>query len=255
MDFQGPQEYQIPGEGWICYIKQTRITKHLQQKIQYHVNSIAIQEHWEQKGRFGRGHTHMVAWDMVEIAIQNLPTMNRKWVSKAAAKFLPYGKNMKWWKLRTEDQCPWCHQPEENKEHIIQCKDPTVTSNGESALEKLDDWLQATNTAPDLRYNIIQGLRQWQMGSLHEAGDNWWKSGTAVEQALLGWNNMLEGVISQKWQEEQMCYWKTHKSWKLSKQWMTELLKRLIMTVWDMWQHCNKALHKDTNNQQGILEA
>jgi len=34
-----------------------------------------------------------------------------------------------------------------------------------------------------------------------------------------------------------------------------ELLKRLIMTAWDMWQHCNKALHKDTTNRQGILEA
>jgi len=65
---------------------------------------------------------------------------------------------------------------------------------------------------------------------------------------------MLEGVISQKWQEEQTRYWKTHKSCKSSKQWMTELLKQLIMTAWDMWQHRNQALHEDTNNRQGILE-
>jgi len=55
---------------------------------------------------------------MAEIAIWNLPAMHRKWVSKAAANFLPYRKNMKCWKLRMEDQCPWYHQPEENKEHI-----------------------------------------------------------------------------------------------------------------------------------------
>jgi len=35
---------------------------------------------------------------------------------------------------------------------------------------------------------------------------------------------------------------------------MTELIKRLTTTVWDMWQHQNKALHKDTTNRQGILE-
>jgi len=107
----------------------------------------------------------------------------------------------------------------------------------ESTLESLKEWLKATNTAPDLRHNIIQGLQQWQAGSVHKARDNQWKSGAAVEQALLGWNNMLKGVISQKWQEEQMRYWKTCKSHKSSKQWMVESLKQLIMTAWDMWQH------------------
>jgi len=54
----------------------------------------------------------------VEIAIQNLPAPHRKWVAKAAPNFLPYGKNMKQWKLQAEDQCPQCHQAGENKEHI-----------------------------------------------------------------------------------------------------------------------------------------
>jgi len=78
-----------------------------------------------------------------------------------------------------------------------------ATSNWESALESLDEWLKATNTALDLRNNIIQGLRQWQAGSEHSNGESQWKSGAVVEQELLGWNNMLEGVISCKWQEEQ----------------------------------------------------
>jgi len=34
-----------------------------------------------------------------------------------------------------------------------------------------------------------------------------------------------------------------------------ELLKRLIMTAWDMWQHHTNALHEDATNRQGILEA
>ncbi len=59
-EFQGPRTYQIPGEGWICYIKQYRVIKNLQNKLWHHINSIAIQEHWEQKGRFSRGHTHVV---------------------------------------------------------------------------------------------------------------------------------------------------------------------------------------------------
>jgi len=36
--------------------------------------------------------------------------------------------------------------------------------------------------------------------------------------------------------------------------WTTALLARLVMTAWDMWQHCNKALHESKVNQQEILK-
>jgi len=35
---------------------------------------------------------------------------------------------------------------------------------------------------------------------------------------------------------------------------MTELLKRLIATAWDMWQHWNEALHNSETNKSKILE-
>jgi len=28
-----------------------------------------------------------------------------------------------------------------------------------------------------------------------------------------------------------------------------------MMTIWDMWQHCNKSLHKSDENRQAIVEA
>jgi len=117
------------------------------------------------------------------------------------------------------------------------------------ALAKLDNWLQATNTAPELRHNIIQGLQKWQKDSPEDKDKTMWQLGATLEQALLGWHNMLQGEeLSRKWQEEQTWYWKTHKSRKMCKRWMTKLIKRLIMTAWNMWQHCNKALHEDKGN-------
>ncbi len=32
------------------------------------------------------------------------------------------------------------------------------------------------------------------------------------------------------------------------------LLTHLLMTAWDMWNHCNKALHEEEANKQAILE-
>jgi len=64
----------------------------------------------------------------------------------------------------------------------------------------------------------------------------------------------LEGCVSLQWQEEQDRFWKAFKSRKSSKQWTTELIKCLIMTVWDMWQHRNEALHESEQNKQEIVE-
>jgi len=65
---------------------------------------------------------------------------------------------------------------------------------------------------------------------------------------------MLEGCISNKWWEQQQQHWKAYKSRKSSKQWTTELLKKLMGIAWDMWQHHNKVLHEALDNQVLILE-
>jgi len=36
---------------------------------------------------------------------------------------------------------------------------------------------------------------------------------------------------------------------------MVALLQHLMTMAWDMWQHCNKALHESDENKQAIVEA
>jgi len=76
----------------------------------------------------------------------------------------------------------------------------------------------------------------------------------AQEQDLLGWELMMEGVISRQWRETQAVYWKTYKSRKSSKWWMTVLIQKLLQIAWDMWQHQNHVLHNSKSNQSTILE-
>jgi len=54
--------------------------------------------------------------------------------------------------------------------------------------------------------------------------------------------------------EEQDIYWKAFKSQKSSKRWTIALIKHLITTAWDIWQHQNEVLHKSEQNQQDIVE-
>jgi len=34
-----------------------------------------------------------------------------------------------------------------------------------------------------------------------------------------------------------------------------ELIKKLLNMVWDMWEHCNSALHNSSNAWQQIVES
>jgi len=95
------------------------------------------------------------------------------------------------------------------KHHIFQCQAIKSKQQWETALQGLDDWLQVQNTHPGIRQEIIKGLCQWQTGSVNTKN---LMTTAAQEQSLLGWDMMMEGVISTKWQETQAMYWKVHKS-------------------------------------------
>jgi len=64
----------------------------------------------------------------------------------------------------------------------------------------------------------------------------------------------MEGYLLVWWCEEQDIYWKALKSRKSSKWWTTALLKWLMLMAWDMWNQCNKVLHKSECNKQEIVE-
>jgi len=183
-----------------------------------------------------------------------LPVAKQQWVSKAATKFLLDGTNMRRWGLRSQAKCPRCPCPVEDRDHIFRCPAESAIKQWEKTLEELDTWLKSTQTHPQLRKDIIEGLRQWHdqtsgcrqivIGSM---------AGQLQDQ--IGWGLALEGCIAKGWRKEQEAYWKGFKSRRSSRRWTIALLTRLMMMAWDMWEHQNKALHEVEENRQIILEA
>jgi len=93
------QPYCIPYKGWICYLEGTHITKNLTETLWKHLNGPILLNHWAATHRYRVGAEKTFDWDMAEKAINSMPKTKQQWVSKWAAKFLPYGKNMQCWKL------------------------------------------------------------------------------------------------------------------------------------------------------------
>jgi len=251
----GPHEQlrHIPYEGWSCLIEGKRITKHLTETLRQYLTGGPLLNHWAMRQRFKPGTETQIDWNMTAKAMRALPRAKQIWISKYSARFLPYGTNMTHWQLGSQAKCPRCPCHKEDKEHVLRCPAESAVAEWKKALEQLDNWMQATKTNPQLRQDILAGLRRWHDEEANTAGQTE-DSEPSIIQASIGWGLALEGCVAMRWREEQDNFWKACKSRKSSKRWTTALITRLMMTDWDMWQHRNKALHESDVNRQEIIE-
>jgi len=173
----------------------------------------------------------MIDWEMADKMINTLPKVKQKWVSKLAAKSLPYRKNMQRWKLQTQAKCPQCACPIEDKDHIVHCPAELAVARWSKALIELDNWMQAAQTHPQLWQDIIAGLQQWHDDGMNPIAPLEEISAWTAQDSIR-WGITLEGCISTRWREEQDQYLKVFKSQKSSKCWMTALIMRLMTTAW-----------------------
>jgi len=90
---------------------------------------ITIEAHWDKKQCYKVGHQSMMDFEMASQALHSLPKA-QQWVAKSAARFLPYGTNMKWWNLCTDNQCPRFHQLAEGKITLHNARQKEQENNG-----------------------------------------------------------------------------------------------------------------------------
>ena len=78
-------------------------------------------------------------------------------------------------------------------------------------------------------------------------------------QSIIGWKNFLYGRLSPKWEQHHALIIPSDNNYK-SKRWVTQLIRKLWNTAWDLWEHRNGILHdknhpwKIEENRQTALE-
>jgi len=71
--YQGPEQYDIPFEGWRCAIQGQRQLKNLLMHLQDHINRIMIQQHWATKWQYGHRTANMVDWEAADTVMWSTP--------------------------------------------------------------------------------------------------------------------------------------------------------------------------------------
>ena len=76
-----------------------------------------------------------------------------------------------------------------------------------------------------------------------------------MDQKTLGPNAFAEGFLVQQWQQVQGRYLLETQSKRCPSRWTRELIKKLWMVSWDMWDSRNGEIHKNQQTRQEIIIA
>jgi hypothetical protein len=124
-----------------------------------------------------------------------------------------------------------------------------------TGISDLQKFLAASHTKPILQDIILTGLRRWHQDLPPEAPADHAENDTTSSsiykaQVLIGWKNMMEGLLSVRIRHEQHRFYTDEGLQCSSKKWARDLLKVLQKLAWQQWDHRNKAKHQTTRPGQ-----
>jgi len=155
----GPVIFHIPGSQGVCYAGKHRIEKDLANTIRNHMNGQKTIAYWLKRRELTQGIWNTIDWESIGRAMKELLINRRRWVAKYVSGHFATGKNMQQWKFRSTAECPRCHDPREDKQHLLSCPDTAARERWEKAMKELESWLRDENTERQLRNQLMAYLR------------------------------------------------------------------------------------------------
>jgi hypothetical protein len=227
---------------WSVEIEGKKLVQNTVESIRYHCTSENAKDYWFNTGRIGSALPEDVTWSSAGAAMKEISLERRKFVTKHSSGWCAVNKNTIRWNMDVDDSCPRCGQQSETAAHVWRCTAPSAQLVWKEHLEKLEKWMTRKKTCPAIKEVIISRLRSWKSGSKPAPVRSTYRGLKEVVliQDRLGWNSAFEGRWSNNWIEVQKSYLKFIESKKGAKRWMIELIKKLWLTAWDLWQDRNK---------------
>jgi hypothetical protein len=238
------ENFSISDEYWPVRIQGKKISTRLDERIREHILGATQCERWERKGRLTRESITRVNWQACEKAMKSLAIGRRHWIAKHVSGHVGVGVKMVQWKMRESAACPRCGM-EEDSSHVWTCHAADARWVRMQHIFKLDTWLSEQETQPDLRRELINGLKSWSVGVQRRT---FYQTPLHISQVLdsqdeIGWTNLLEGCFDKGWTEAQELYYRSIGSRRSGLRWTVAVIKKLWDVAWDLWEQRNGFLH------------
>jgi hypothetical protein len=141
---------------------------------------------------------------------------------------------------------------------VLICQDNRAKHQWQQDVTALNSWLLEHHTSPAIRLAIVHNLRRWKRKLPPKTTSLSTALCSALDsQSAIGWNNLLMGQLSDRWEPLQHTYFLTLGRQSTGRSWAVSLIIQLWQLSWNQWDHRNgidkNTLHPEKQSRLDIL--
>ena len=226
----------------------TPIVSELAKTLVNRISGDRLKAYWRSRGRYTEEHiSTWIDWKVMSRMMKEASHRRRIFISKWVSNQIAVGTVMYRRSERNDDRCPCCKKTPETRIHLLRCRSSKKT--WKAARKKLKKWMRKQETDPEIQTAIVEILRSFQkredFDSYVPKGYNASLQRCLNAQSHIGITNMMEGMITSDWAEEQQKYYTSSRSRKTGHRWAVGLSAQLWNIIYAMWEHRNHVLHQE----------
>jgi len=217
-----------------------KASTNLKTKLLDHTAGQAAKAHWSGKTCFRNIDVNLVDWRTIATVVKGQTISARRWTTKFTTGFCATGTRMVQMKKRPTADCPRCGHHNEDTDHILQCPHSKAQQIWDTAVQQLREILRESDTDPGIMEDLSAGIDAWRRNA--DIPPAYTPAGQA--QSLLTWRNLVHGFMSPVWKTQQADYYNFQNNPSSATKWAADLLRFLLKTARQQWDHRNHVLHK-----------
>jgi hypothetical protein len=181
----------FPLEPICVFLGRDKLTSDKGERLQFQAHKqLAKESFYESKILFEEFNN--VNWEMVYLALHQVPRMFQVWACKQVMNIAPANGNRPW-ETDLCPLCPSCAQVRETCSHVLNCNHDGRVEDLLQSIDLMDNWMMEVNTDPTLRRciaeyaagrgNVSMSDIVWGMEGLYQ--------NMAKSQDTIGWRGFM----------------------------------------------------------------
>lgn len=238
---------------WQVQLKGWKVVKNISKTIYDYASRSTMANYYMTKDILSIHAFDSVDWGVHGSAMQSLTAKQRQWSTKHTFGFCGVNKTLVRWNQKTSAKCARCDEIEDTT-HVWTCTHEETQLCWTNFLIELKLWMNEQRTNPKLINILIEHFTSWsRRNSANVDNDTKEKCSLLLAQDLIGWDYLLEGMISTSWIESQTSYFQSLGLRRTGRRWATQLLLKFWGVCWDLWGIRNAWEHKVLNEEEAQI--
>jgi hypothetical protein len=233
-----------PYEGVRIYVGAEKVTSSIKTTLYSSWGRKVAKDLMVSRGMVAAEDFDLIAFAVMKDVMMAFPQMFRVWICKLVSDFAGTNRMLSNWQDSASNTCPCCGQGNETIHHVTTCPDPGRVAMFHESVLSMVEWLSDTDMEDELAlglldYLLAQGTKP--LRSLLRPNSKYQQY--AAEHDRLGWDNFLEGRVSQTlFQLQQDNLVRAGSSWRIQT-WAKKFVQHLLEITHRQWSYRNAKVH------------